>query len=83
MKGAGNLWDTLTGWENLMQATRVAARGKRQRPDVARFLHEIGGNLCRLQSELRDGTYRPGEYRTIVITHPKARTVSARPFATG
>jgi hypothetical protein len=45
MKRVGNLWDKLTGWENLMEATRVAARGKRQRPDGA--LGNLAGNPAR------------------------------------
>ncbi len=80
MKRAGDLWDKLTSWANLMEATRVAARGKRRRPDVARFLHELEPNLCRLQGELREGTYRSDGYRTFVITDPKARKISAAPF---
>ena len=32
MKRIGNLWPQLTSWENLTEAARVAARGKRYRP---------------------------------------------------
>ena len=63
-----------------MEAARVAARGKRKRPDVARFLHELEPNLCRLQSELLEETYQPGAYRTFWIHDPKPRQISAAPF---
>jgi len=80
MKRIGNLWDQVTSWENLMQAAHAAARGKRTRPDVARFLHELEGNLCLLQRELEEGTYRPGAYRTFWIRDPKPRLISAASF---
>ena len=80
MKRIGNLWARVTSWENLTEATRAAARGKRKRPDVARFLHELEPNLCRLQRELEEGTYRPGAYRTFWIHDPKSRQISAAPF---
>ncbi len=63
-----------------MEAARVAARGKRNRPDVARFLHEIEPNLCRLQWELKEGAYRPGGYRTFWIYDPKPPQISAASF---
>ena len=63
-----------------MEAVRIAARGKRKRPDVARFLHELEPNLCRLQRELLEETYHPGAYRTFWITDPKPRQISAAPF---
>lgn len=80
MKRTGNLWEQLTSWENLTAAARAAARGKRRRPDVARFLHELESNLCGLQRELEDGSYRHGGYRTFWIQDPKPRLISAAPF---
>src|SRR5271166_942717 len=80
MKRIGNLWGRVTSWENLMEAARIAARGKRKRRDVARFLLELEPELCRLQGELEDGSYRPGRYRTFWIWDPKPRQISAAPF---
>jgi retron-type reverse transcriptase len=80
MKRTGNLWPQLASWENLVESTRAAALGKRKRPDVARFLHELEPNLCRLQGELEEGTYRPGVYRTFWIHDPKPRQISAASF---
>jgi hypothetical protein len=54
MKRIGNLWPQLSSWENLTESAHAAARGKRKRPDVARFLHELEPNFCRLQRELED-----------------------------
>ncbi|MFN9263537.1 MAG: reverse transcriptase domain-containing protein [Acidobacteriota bacterium] len=81
MKRVGDLWTALTRWDNLLECVRLAARGKRRRsPAVARFLHEMEGNLCRLQRELREGSYRPGAYRTFRIYDPKERCIAAAPF---
>ena len=80
MKRAGNLWPHLTAWENLLECAGLAALGKRKRPDVAWYLHELEANLCRLQASLLDGTYRPAGYRTFWIHDPKPRQISAAPF---
>ena len=80
MKRAGNLWPELTSWENLLASALAAARGKRKRPDVARFLFNLEPNVCSIQKELLVGAWRPGEYRTFWIHDPKPRMISAAPF---
>jgi retron-type reverse transcriptase len=80
MKRAGNLWPGIVSFENLLQAAENAARGKRRRPDVARFLMELEPELHRLRQELVTGVYTPGEYKTFTITDPKPRQISAAPF---
>ncbi len=80
MKRAGNLWDRLASFENLLEAAHSAARGKRSRRDVARFVRDLEPNICRLQRELESDTWVPGEYTTFWITDPKPRLISAAPF---
>jgi retron-type reverse transcriptase len=80
MKRSGNLWPQLTSWENLLRSALAAARGKRKRPDVARFLFDLEPNLCSLHRELLTGTWEPGAYRTFWIRDPKPRMISAAPF---
>jgi retron-type reverse transcriptase len=63
-----------------MASALSAARGKRKRPDVARFLFNLEPNVCALQRELLAGAWRPGEYRTFWIRDPKPRMISAAPF---
>ena len=67
-------------WTNLDRAARRARRGKRYRPDVAAFEFDLEYHLLRLQQQLRDGTYRPGTFRTRVIYEPKRRLISAAPY---
>jgi hypothetical protein len=80
MKRVGHLWDGLVSFPNLLRAARTAARGKRFRPDVARFHFGLERELWRLHDELAAGTYRPGPYRTFRIRVPKERQISAAPY---
>ncbi len=80
MVRVGNLWSEVVSWNNLSEAVRAAARGKRTRPDVARFTFDLESHLCALQRELESGSYEPGPYRTFEIRDPKPRMISAAPF---
>jgi retron-type reverse transcriptase len=80
MKRYGNLWNELTSFENLYLAYRKAIRGKRFRPDVARFIVHAESELLQLQQELQQRTYCPGAYRTFWVYEAKPRLISAAPF---
>jgi len=80
MKRVGYIWDRLIGFENLLRAAETACKGKRLRPDVARFHFGLERELWRLHDELRTRTYRPGPYRTFVLCEPKPRLISAAPY---
>ncbi len=73
-------WERLCSFENLLLAYRLAARGKRRRPDIARFDYHLEGQLLRLRDELLAGTYRPSPYRRFTVADPKPRVISAAPF---
>ena len=51
MKTHKHLYPLITDFENLRQAFRGAARGKRGRPDVAAFEFDLEGNLLALKAE--------------------------------
>ncbi len=80
MKRAGGLWERLISFENLHEAARRAALGKKKRPDVAAFLLEQETELIRLRAQLQSGEYRPGPYRQFLVQEPKPRLISAAPF---
>jgi retron-type reverse transcriptase len=80
MKRAGNLWPQVVCWDNLLDSALRAAHGKKNRPDVARFLFQLEPNVCQLQRELEAGVYTPGGYRSFWIHDPKPRLISAAPF---
>lgn len=64
----------------LYAAAMRAARGKRRRPPVARFLLELEPALCTLRQELITGIWRPGGPRLLSVCDPKPRTISVAPF---
>lgn len=80
MKRVGGLWPQIIDWENLTAACREAARGKRGRLDVARFLLNWEPQLLELQADLTAGRYRHGPYRQFTIYERKPRVISAAGF---
>lgn len=76
----GRLFDRLVSFENLLAAARAARRGKRMKPDVARFDFALERELFALRTELLMQTYRPGRYHTFTIREPKTRLISAAPY---
>lgn len=80
MKRIGNLYGKICSFENLYLAACRARRGKRYRPDVAAFHHDLEKELLRLREELRRESYQPGSYRAFRIRDPKPRLISAAAY---
>ncbi|MFN0107752.1 MAG: reverse transcriptase domain-containing protein [Blastocatellia bacterium] len=80
MKRHGNLWPQVIDFNNLLDATKKAQRGKRYRENVLYFNSRLADELLRLQDELEAKTYQPGEYKTFRIVEPKKRLISAAPY---
>lgn len=72
--------EDVAAWPNLLLATHKAARGKRQRPDVAAFLADLPARLQALGASILDGSAPFGEYRSFVIRDPKRRLIHAAAF---
>ena len=80
MKKAKNLYHKIAATENLYDAFRKAARGKRLRPDVVAFTANFDANIKNLQSQLRNRSFNFADYRFFTITDPKIRLICAAPF---
>ncbi len=80
MKRIGNLFEKITAFENLLEASKKAQLGKRYRDSVLEFNHNLEGNLLNIQKELRTHIYKPGNYHTFRIYDPKPRLISAAPY---
>ena len=80
MKRAGNLFETVTSFTNLYEAAFKAAKGKKDRGEVALFLMDIEKEILSLRKDLVNGCYAPGPLRTFEIKDPKRREISAAPF---
>lgn len=65
---------------NLTLALHKAARGKRYRDQVSRFLQQAGKNLNRLAWNILDGRMPYGDFRSFIIHDPKRRTIHAACF---
>ncbi|MSR28975.1 MAG: RNA-dependent DNA polymerase [Phycisphaerales bacterium] len=76
----GELFKILCDPEHLIESARDAARGKRRKPDVAKFLLNLEPECFRLARELASGVWQPGGYRSFHIIHPKPRMISCAPF---
>jgi retron-type reverse transcriptase len=80
MKRHGNLYHHIVNFENILAAANKAQKGKRFRENVLAFNYNLEGELARLQKELLEKTYQPGNYRTFYIKEPKSRMISAAPY---
>ncbi|MBD3335742.1 MAG: RNA-dependent DNA polymerase [Candidatus Eisenbacteria bacterium] len=80
MRRVGDLFDRACSFENLLAAARRAARGTSKTAEVAGFLLDLEPEVLRLERELRNGSYAPGEYRTFVVRDPKTRQITVAPF---
>ena len=72
--------EAVASFENLHAAFVKAARGKRNRPDVARFGMRWETTLADLSQRLLSGEYVPGDYRVFTVHEKKTRTIMAAPF---
>ena len=80
MKTFKNLFNKIISFENLLLAAQKASQGKKGKFNVMRFNFNLEDNLLKLQHELVNKTYWPGEYHAFQIYDPKPRLISAAPF---
>lgn len=67
--------------DNLLLAVWKAARGKRQRPAVARFLADLENRLAAMASAILEERAPRGRFRRFTIHDPKRRVITAACFA--
>lgn len=80
MKSLKHLKDKVTDYENLYRAYLNARKNKRYRGEVLKFSANLEDNLVKIQEELINQTYKPGNYREFYVYEPKQRLVMAQPF---
>jgi len=80
MKRKGNLWIDIVKFDNLYLAAKKAQKNKRYRDSVLDFNYNLASELLKIQEELINKTYQPGEYRTFHLRDPKSRLISAAPY---
>ena len=80
MKRHGHLFESVANFAALLAAECRARRGKRNRPDVARFVFHLETNLLELESELRSKTCAMRPYRSFLVREPKLRRICAADY---
>jgi RNA-directed DNA polymerase len=80
MKRYNNLYKKITSFENILDATRKARKGKRFKQSTALFELELEKNIFKIMEVLKNKTYEPGAYRDFYIYEPKKRLISAAPY---
>jgi len=79
-KHKNDLWKEFISKENFARAAAKAVRGRKSKPEVARFLANADANLEKLRVMVAAGEFRTSPYRTMEITDPKKRTIYILPF---
>lgn len=81
MRTLRSLFPDLVDPEFLDDSATLAARGKRRRHDVARFLFEREREIHWLVEALRSGSWRPAGFALVFVRDPKPRAIARAPFA--
>ncbi len=80
MKTYKNLFSQIITFDNLLLATKKSSKGRKYNADVVKFHFNLEYELFQLQEELKNKTYKAGNYRTFNIYDPKERMISAAPY---
>ena len=80
MKRHGNLYNKIITFENICEAYRKAALGRRYTYEVLSFRNNLEENLISIQEDLVTRTYQPGPYWTFTLYEPKKRLIYVSPF---
>ncbi len=80
MKSFGGLFERIVRFETLDAAMHRAARGKRDRAPIARFLSDAARELAQLRDEVLCGSYQPRPLTQFRIRDPKPRLISCADF---
>ena len=80
MKRFGNLFDKICDLDNIRNAFKRAAKGKKWRRTVKYALAHMEQLSVKLREVLLSGEYHTSKYKTRTIYEPKQRTIYILPF---
>lgn len=75
-----NCFDEKLNFINLYDAFYRICSEDRNKEYILKAEINIETIICNLEEDLRNGTYKPGEYRVFTIYEPKERVIMALPF---
>ena len=67
-------YEDLISIENLILAWQEFLKGKRNKKDVQEFQFNLMDNIIQLHEDLKNKTYKHGQYKQFKINDPKPRT---------
>lgn len=79
-KRIGNLFGKITSFENLTTAAKKAMKGCGRTSETCQFFYRLEKEIITIQTELRSGEYKPGQYRYFTVHDPKERQIAVAPF---
>jgi retron-type reverse transcriptase len=68
-------YDDIISVENLLEAGREFRRGKKSKSDVMEFEYNLMDNILNLHDDLKNKTYKHGDYQAFKINDPKPRDI--------
>lgn len=80
MKRVNNIFDKIISVENLIEADRMARKGKKSSYGVTVHDRNKERNILDLHQLLKTGKYSTSEYKTFIITDPKEREIFCLPY---
>ncbi len=75
MKTFKNLFEQIISHDNLFISWEKFKKGKRSKPDVAKFEFQLEQNIFKLHRDLKNKTYKHGSYKGFYICDPKVRHI--------
>lgn len=73
--GAIHSYDSIISIENLFLAWKEFIRDKKNKEDTAIFSLKLSDNIFNLHNDLKNKTYKHGEYKAFKINDPKPRDI--------
>lgn len=72
-------YDRLT-FQKMLEAHRRAAIGKRSKKELILFEMDLETNLIRIINDIKNKTYKVGDYREFKVYEPKERIIKSLPY---
>lgn len=67
-------------FEKLLQAHNRAKKGKTFKEEILKFEVDLETNIINIINEIKNGSYKIGNYKTFIIYEPKERIIKSLPY---
>ncbi|MCK9312220.1 MAG: reverse transcriptase/maturase family protein [Candidatus Pacebacteria bacterium] len=77
MKRKGNFYPEIYNFSNLYLSFLQVRKGKRYKKEILEFYFNLEENLFDIQKNLKNETYKHGDYKTFIVRDSKKREIKA------